>query len=289
MAVRIGHASIDEKGSAKYGEAGDQTGKEVCIRDWYNHNWDFVLRPKNATIAEKSAVVVEKLAKSNLVGYDQNQRNTLHTQMKSNGYNVDKYIKSKIKAETDCSAFMTLAAITAGVKKLEYITNAPTTTTMKNFFVASGEYELLVGYKYTSTSDLLKRGDILVKAGSHTVMALDNGAKVVKEDKTTTTANKTTTTANKTTSEPYKVGKSYKTKVALNIRSSAKVGNNKKKLEKIPENLRKNVIKSDSGHAVLKPETTVTCKEVVKQGTNYWLKTSYGYIAAQYSGKTYIK
>ena len=36
MAVKIGHASIDERGKISGGKAGDQTGKEVCIRDWYN-------------------------------------------------------------------------------------------------------------------------------------------------------------------------------------------------------------------------------------------------------------
>ena len=32
MAVRIGHASIDENGKANSGAAGDQNGKEVLIR-----------------------------------------------------------------------------------------------------------------------------------------------------------------------------------------------------------------------------------------------------------------
>ena len=35
MGIRIGHASISENGTTS-GKAGDQTGKEVCIREWYS-------------------------------------------------------------------------------------------------------------------------------------------------------------------------------------------------------------------------------------------------------------
>jgi hypothetical protein len=48
-------------------------------------------------------------------------------------------------------------------------------------FVNSGDYVKLTGSEYLSSSKLLKRGDILVKEGSHTAMVLDNGADVVVE------------------------------------------------------------------------------------------------------------
>ena len=35
MSVKIGHASIDENNKASGGKSGDQTGKEICIRNWY--------------------------------------------------------------------------------------------------------------------------------------------------------------------------------------------------------------------------------------------------------------
>ena len=44
MAVRIGHASIDENGNASGGRAGDQTGKELCTRDWYTKGWNVLLK-----------------------------------------------------------------------------------------------------------------------------------------------------------------------------------------------------------------------------------------------------
>ena len=41
---KIVHASINEKGKAIGGIPGDQTGKEFCIRSYYNKPWEYVLR-----------------------------------------------------------------------------------------------------------------------------------------------------------------------------------------------------------------------------------------------------
>lgn len=175
MAIKIGHASIDENGKAKGGSAGDQTGQEVCIRTWYNKPWTYVLRCKDSSIAEKMASACEAGCANNNIGYDQNQRNTLHTQAKSVNY---KLANITTKCETDCSAFMTVCAIAGGVTALEYSGNAPTTSTMKAAFSKTGMFEVLTDSKYLSSDAYLKRGDILVKPGSHTVMALENGSNV---------------------------------------------------------------------------------------------------------------
>ena len=37
--MKIGHASINELGTVKGGKTGDQTGREVCTREWYNKGW----------------------------------------------------------------------------------------------------------------------------------------------------------------------------------------------------------------------------------------------------------
>ena len=78
MAIKIGHASIDERGKINGGTAGDSTGGEVCVRGWYNANWNVVLRPKTEAVAEKSAKACKAACANNKVGYDQYQRNTLH-------------------------------------------------------------------------------------------------------------------------------------------------------------------------------------------------------------------
>lgn len=41
---RIVHASINENRKITGGKIGDQTGKEICVRSYYNHPWTYVLR-----------------------------------------------------------------------------------------------------------------------------------------------------------------------------------------------------------------------------------------------------
>lgn len=40
----IVHASGNEKGGARGGQIGDQTGREICTRTYYNYPWDTILR-----------------------------------------------------------------------------------------------------------------------------------------------------------------------------------------------------------------------------------------------------
>jgi hypothetical protein len=41
---QIVHASINENGTTTGGKTGDQTGKEICTRSYYNSPWTYVLR-----------------------------------------------------------------------------------------------------------------------------------------------------------------------------------------------------------------------------------------------------
>lgn len=45
-ADHVVHASINEKGTVTGGKSGDQTGKEICVRSYYEHpsGWDYHLR-----------------------------------------------------------------------------------------------------------------------------------------------------------------------------------------------------------------------------------------------------
>lgn len=172
MAVRIGHASIDENGKATGGAAGDQNGKEVLIRDWYNKPWNVLLRPVRPEVAEKSAVACEAACANPNIGYDQYGRNTLYTKAKAVGFDI---AAIDMACECDCSSLMHTCAI-AGGANLTYGSNGHTTRTMVKEFVASGDYEKFTDSKYLSSDKYLKRGDILVKEGSHTVMVLSNGS-----------------------------------------------------------------------------------------------------------------
>lgn len=178
MAVKVGHASIDENNKAHGGQAGDQTTKEVRLRSWYSSSWHTVLRPIDAEVAEKMAVNCEAGCLNDKIGYDQYQRNSLRTQAKAVDWDLSKVT---VPCECDCSSFMTVCAECAGVDIPYNGSNAPTTSTMVNAFKSTGEFKVLQESKYLTSDDYLKRGDILVKSG-HTVMVLEDGSKAnIKE------------------------------------------------------------------------------------------------------------
>lgn len=179
MGIKIGHASIDENGKIAGGSAGDQTLKEVCIREWYNKGWNCVLRPKTAALAEKSAVAMEQACANNNIGYDQWQRNTLYAHAKA--YNFD-LSKITTKCECDCSSLAHVCSIVGGAN-LSYGSNGHTTRTMRAAYKASGDYEILTDSKYLTSDKYLKRGDLLLKEGSHVAMALESGSAVSNNTK----------------------------------------------------------------------------------------------------------
>ena len=171
MAIRIGHASIDERGKINGGTPGDQNGKEVCIRNWYNGGWEFLARARNSDVAEKIAAACEAGCANPNIGYDQGQRNSLNEQAKKVGYDLSKIDTA---CETDCSAFASVCVLAVGVK-MTYSGNLPTTRTLRSALEKTGEFEILTDKKYLNNNDFLRRGDILCKAGSHAVIVLDCG------------------------------------------------------------------------------------------------------------------
>lgn len=178
MGVLIGHASKDERAQSSGGQSGDQTGKEVYVGYWYNGSWNVVLRPKSKTVAEEMASACEILCKSNLVGYDQGERNSLWDELERVGW---KPSALKTPCETDCSAFVTACARCAGVDVPRVALgggryNAPVTQTMRSAFLATGAFELLTDSRYLASDGYLRRGDVLVRESGHTAMALGDGA-----------------------------------------------------------------------------------------------------------------
>lgn len=170
MAVLIGHASIDENRKAHSGAAGDQTGKEVCTRGWYDGGWHTVLRCKDSDKVEKMAQECEAACLNPNIGYDQRQRNTLRKAAKAANFDLSKVGK----CECDCSSLMAVCAECAAIEVPYTYDNAPSTRTMVAAFKSTGEFDVLTESKYLTSDKYLRRGDILVKSG-HTVMALQDG------------------------------------------------------------------------------------------------------------------
>lgn len=185
MAVKIGHASIDERGKARGGAAGDQTGKEVCLRDWYDKNWVSVLRPKNEKEAEKMAKAMEQACANDHIGYDQSQRTTCFVEAKKVGFDLSKI---KTKCETDCSALVAVCANAAGIPVSKDIY----TGNEDSALVRTKKFEKLTDKKYFTSDKYLKRGDVL-RSNGHTAIVLSDGSEVKK----TTAGSKKNTASDK--------------------------------------------------------------------------------------------
>lgn len=182
MSVKIAHASIDENNRARNGVAGDQTGKEVCVRSWYNKPWGCVIRFLDSRIAEKVAKCMEMAAANDNIGYDQNQRNTLLNKCRKYNYDVSRVSEP---CETDCSALVSVACMYAGIPEstLTYNGNCATTRTLRSILKSTGEVEIYTTALYTSKTDRLKRGDILLKEGSHVAVVVESDLNPYKLNK----------------------------------------------------------------------------------------------------------
>ena len=183
--VKIAHATKDERGKFLNGQSGDQKGDEVCIRTWYNKPWQYMIRFKDKAIAEKVAKAMELACTNNKIGYDQNQRNTLLTHARKVGYDPSKVTTA---CETDCSALVALACMYAGVPESALVVsgNSANTRNLRSLLLKTGLVEVYTDTKYLSGDNYLLRGDILLKEGSHVVVAIENGSKAVTTNVTTT-------------------------------------------------------------------------------------------------------
>ena len=172
MVAKIGHARSDENSKAKGGKAGDQTGNEILIQDWYliKNGWSAVFRAKNSTVAEKIARAMEQACENNNIGYDQGQRTTLYECAKKYNWDLTKITE---KCECDCSSLVAVCVTAAGVP----VSKDLYTGNQKAILQTTGKFDILVDQKYLTKSDSLKRGDILLATG-HTAIVVSNDVQI---------------------------------------------------------------------------------------------------------------
>lgn len=170
-AVKLAAAHIDERGKATGGKAGDQTGREVCVRAYYVHSKGWrVFRPIDIAKGECIAQDAVYACDNKNIGYDQSQRDTLYTVSKPLGFNCSKV---DTPCETDCSALVRVCCAYAGIMLPNFNTSTEAATLLR-----SGAFVELTGSKYTTQGDYLRRGDILVtKTKGHTEIVITNGSK----------------------------------------------------------------------------------------------------------------
>ena len=108
--IKIAHARSSETGT-KNGAPGDQTGKEVAITELYG-SWEWILRP--GTEEERKAIIktAKEICNNDAIGYSQDKRLTLWEEWKK----VKDIKKIKNKCSCDCSSFVAVCCLSAGIQ-----------------------------------------------------------------------------------------------------------------------------------------------------------------------------
>lgn len=164
-------AAIGENGKVVGGKKGDQTGKEVRVAPYYYFGQDKCIRLRNPNRQKKVAEVAKFLATSNVVGYDQCTRSTLHDVCDSYNWNWKLIKQAIIKGtfrlcNTDCSGFYAVCVnIAYGKEKL------PSDTTTRNL-VKRCTVDNKVNFKLTNQCPpkKWKKGDAPIKEGKHIII-----------------------------------------------------------------------------------------------------------------------
>lgn len=180
--VKISNCGHDERGKYAGGKAGDQTGTEYQIMDWYNRPWLCVLRFTDAEVAAMIADMAAKAAQNDLIGYDQgtagnsNDRYTFWQHLKASNYDP---AQITVACESDCSA--STAAIVKGAgyrlnnEKLKAVSIYLTTYNMRQALKNAGA-TVLTDKKYLTSGNYLKAGDILLNDNHHVAIAVTSGS-----------------------------------------------------------------------------------------------------------------
>ena len=173
----ISNSGSDENGAYSGGQAGDQTGKEWCMRSWYSRPWTCVLRYPDQKVGLKLAQLAIDAALNDKIGYDQSQNRTYLAQLKSVGWEPSKIT---VACEADCSAGVcanvTAAGYLLGIKALQTHTGTYTGN-MRSALTKAG-FQLLTDSKYLTSGDYLLPGDILLNDNHHTATNVTVGSKV---------------------------------------------------------------------------------------------------------------
>ena len=178
MAVTIGNARISEFGTVN-GKRGDQTGKEVMTQSFASGGkWEYCIRPKSATVAQKIAHAMVQACKNNNIGYSQTDRTSLSQAAAKVNYDISKVGK----CNCDCSALVAVCVNAAGIHVSPYMYTGNELALLKQ----TGKFTVITGADQCKRGKKLRAGDILLRKG-HTAIVTAGDIPLTK----TTTKKKT--------------------------------------------------------------------------------------------------
>lgn len=163
--MRIVHAVYDEHGKASGGSLGDQTGKEIVERRWYDRPWDVYLEPPRI-LGKRAADIACKIAEGNF-GYSQQKR--------WSGYNaiIDGGIDNAV-GDFDCSSLVISCYILAGadMKPMGYTGNLERILKECGFKSYDDEAHLIDPNNAVA-------GGIYLARGKHVCICVEDGRDIV--------------------------------------------------------------------------------------------------------------
>ena len=178
MSVTIGNARISEFGTVN-GKRGDQTGKEVMTQSFASGGkWEYCIRPKSATVAQKIAHAMVQACKNNNIGYSQTDRTSLSSAAAKVNYDLSKVGK----CNCDCSALVAVCVNAAGIHVSPYMYTGNELALLKQ----TSKFTVITGADQCKRGKKLRAGDILLRKG-HTAIVTAGDIPLTK----TTTKKKT--------------------------------------------------------------------------------------------------
>lgn len=165
--AKVANSGHDENGRWQYGTAGDQTGTEWYIRDWYYFRQNVVLRHPEQKVRNELVKLAKAAAANNRIGYDQMQRTTFWRELQRAGYDPSRITTP---CESDCSAGVAAIVKAAGYRlndrKLQAVSEHCWTGNLRAALMAAG-FKALYGDAYCSTDKNLIPGDINLNESQH--------------------------------------------------------------------------------------------------------------------------
>lgn len=171
----IENCGHDENNKYKGGKAGDQSGKEMYLRSWYNRPWTCALHYPDPDARMLIAHLAIAAALNPCVGYDQGNRTSFWQELSKVGYDPSLI---RTPCEADCTSSTTAIVKAAGelcdIAPLRALPISITSRNMRTNFQKAG-FIVRTDKCYLTSGDYLAPGDVLLYDNHHAAINITVG------------------------------------------------------------------------------------------------------------------